>query len=137
METGLTIHQIGMYSTAQGPKYGIYMVEHQGGNRDAAGEVPAAVTYCLDINERTEFLMWPDWLQFAHAVNAKAGEVFLDPLEDPAEELGLLVPTGWACPDCGCRVVDALLILADTDHLPIELEEDDVLCDFCGETYQI
>ena len=132
---GLTIHEIGEYTTAKGEIFNIYMVEHQGGTIGGRGLECAAVTYNLDIDERTEYLFWPDWLEFAHAVNAKAGETFLNPLEDPAEELGLVVATGWECPDCGCRVVDALTILADVDHLPPELPEDAVLCDYCGDIY--
>lgn len=131
----MEIHEVGTYSSPKAGQMHIYMVEHPGGiEGDLGRRAEAKVLYNMECSSSDNLIFWPDWLSFAHKVNAIAGEQVLDPMADMAEEQGLVVATGLECPDCGCRVVDALEL--------VEVEsaaegEEWVFCHGCGEAYQI
>jgi len=120
-------HEIGEYSTASGDILNLYMLEFPTGRSDTGEVIPAAVVYNMEAQVAESFLFWPDWLQFAHAVNRIAGEVILDIHEDPAVCEGICVPVGQECPYCGCRVVDSL---AWVDEI-----EERVKCEACDTVY--
>lgn len=129
----LQLHEYGMYTIMADQELRIYMVQHDGGVDGVLGlKEPPAVTYCLDVAGHTALLFWPDWLAFAHKVNSIAGEEILNPMQDPAVEMGIVLPIELACPKCGCRVVDTLE--------PLDVYEDSTLnfqvfCHHCEEPF--
>jgi len=120
-------HEIGQYSTASGDILSLYMLEFPTGRSDAGEVIPAAVVYCMEAQVAKPLLFWKDWLAFAHAVNAIAGEVILDIHEDPAVCESICVPVGQECPDCGCRVMDSL----------VWIDDGQVQCEACDNIYTL
>lgn len=120
-------HEIGQYLMAGGDVLELYMLEIRTGLSDAGEVVPAAVVYCMEALLARPLLFWRDWLAFAHAVNAVAGQQVLDIHEDPAVCEGICVPVGQECPNCGCRVVDSLAWIDEA--------EERVQCEACDNIY--
>jgi hypothetical protein len=123
-------HEIGQYSTASGDILDLYMLEFPTGRSDAGEVIPAAVVYNMEAVQAKPLLFWHDWLAFAHAVNRIAGDDILDIHdvgEDPAVKAGLVVDVGMECPGCGCRVVDALAWVDESNER--------VWCEACQTIY--
>lgn len=118
-------HDIGTYSTASGDQLEIYMLQIPTYHSDNGHVIPASMVYCMEAREAANRLFWPDWLQFAHMINAIAKERVFDPMEDPAEGLGLVIMTGCECPECGCRVMDEL----------VWVDDEAVFCHACKSEY--